>query len=127
MTGEARRHPVGDQLLTPKNASLVVLDHWPSQVQAVTSTGPKPPAWSNDRRYPGDRRALFVALTDAGRSAADAFQEGATTKLDRLLSAFARDDRQALRRAMTLVTAAVEPTVRAQEVPSEQGRLTCQS
>jgi len=38
MTSDARRDPVGDYLLTPDNAALVVIDYQPSQVQAVTST-----------------------------------------------------------------------------------------
>jgi hypothetical protein len=104
-----------------------VIDHQPSQVQAVTSTGPKPAASSNGRRYPGERRAPFVALTDAGRSAANTFHEEATTEPDRLLVPFARHDRQASRRAMTLVIAAVEPKVPADDIPSERRRLTCQN
>jgi nicotinamidase-related amidase len=37
MVSEARRDPVADQLLTPQNAALVVIDYQPSQVQTVAS------------------------------------------------------------------------------------------
>jgi nicotinamidase-related amidase len=37
MTSEPIRDPVTDQLLTPQNAALVVIDYQPSQIQAVRS------------------------------------------------------------------------------------------
>ena len=37
MTSEARRDPTADQLLTPQNSALVVIDYQPSQIQAVKS------------------------------------------------------------------------------------------
>jgi nicotinamidase-related amidase len=37
MTSEARRDPIADQLLTPENSALVVIDYQPSQIQAVKS------------------------------------------------------------------------------------------
>jgi nicotinamidase-related amidase len=37
MTGEPIRDPVTDDLLTPQNAALVVIDYQPSQIQAVRS------------------------------------------------------------------------------------------
>jgi len=37
MTSDARRDPTTDDLLTPENAALVVIDYQPAQVQAVKS------------------------------------------------------------------------------------------
>ena len=37
MASEPRRDPVKDQLLTPENAALIIIDYQPSQIQAVTS------------------------------------------------------------------------------------------
>src|SRR6476619_6059191 len=37
MVSERRRDPMTDHLLTPQNATLVVIDYQPSQVQTVTS------------------------------------------------------------------------------------------
>ena len=37
MVSEPRRDPVKDQLLTPENAALIIIDYQPSQIQAVTS------------------------------------------------------------------------------------------
>jgi nicotinamidase-related amidase len=37
MTSEPIRDPANDQLLTPQNAALVVIDYQPSQIQTVTS------------------------------------------------------------------------------------------
>src|SRR6201995_3872578 len=37
MTSEALRDPVSDQLLTPQNSALVVIDYQPSQIQAGQS------------------------------------------------------------------------------------------
>jgi len=37
MTSETRRDPISDQLLTPENSALVVIDYQPSQIQAVRS------------------------------------------------------------------------------------------
>jgi nicotinamidase-related amidase len=37
MTSEGIRDPVTDDLLTPQNAALVVIDYQPSQIQAVRS------------------------------------------------------------------------------------------
>jgi len=37
MTSEPIRDPVGDHLLTPQNAALVVIDYQPNQIQAVRS------------------------------------------------------------------------------------------
>ena len=37
MTSEPMRDPVTDPLLTPRNSALLVIDHQPSQIQAVTS------------------------------------------------------------------------------------------
>lgn len=37
MTSEPTRDPFTDQLITPQNAALVVIDYQPSQVQTVTS------------------------------------------------------------------------------------------
>jgi len=37
MTSDARRDPTTDDLLTPENAALVVIDYQPTQVQAVKS------------------------------------------------------------------------------------------
>ena len=37
MTSEPIRDPIGDALLTPQNAALLVIDYQPSQIQTVTS------------------------------------------------------------------------------------------
>jgi DNA-binding MarR family transcriptional regulator len=54
---------------------------------------------------PGDRRALHVALTDAGRRAATAFHADATQQLNDLLSPLAPDDHETFRSAMAKVIA----------------------
>jgi DNA-binding MarR family transcriptional regulator len=75
------------------------------------------------RRSPvtGDRRAVAVTLTDAGRAAAHAFHQEATAQLDRLLAALPRDEREAFRRAMTQVIAAAEATAHGDDVRAKQG------
>jgi DNA-binding MarR family transcriptional regulator len=55
---------------------------------------------------PGDRRALHVTLTEAGRRAAAAFHGEVTAELESLLSALAPDDREHFRRAMVAIIAA---------------------
>src|SRR5260370_30959199 len=37
MTSEPLRDPVGDDLLTPRNSALVVIDYQPDQMQVMTS------------------------------------------------------------------------------------------
>jgi DNA-binding MarR family transcriptional regulator len=54
----------------------------------------------------GDRRALHVTLTEAGRRAAAAFHGEVTAELESLLSALAPDDREHFRRAMVAIIAA---------------------
>jgi DNA-binding MarR family transcriptional regulator len=53
----------------------------------------------------GDRRALHVTLTDAGRRAATAFHGEVTIELEHLLSPLAPIDREHFRRAMAAVIA----------------------
>ena len=55
---------------------------------------------------PGDRRALRVTLTDAGRRAAVAFHADATEELNQLLSPLAPADREHFRSMMTQIVAA---------------------
>ncbi|HEY6687239.1 MAG TPA: MarR family transcriptional regulator [Propionibacteriaceae bacterium] len=54
----------------------------------------------------GDRRALHVTLTEAGRRTAAAFHGEVTAELESLLSALAPDDREHFRRAMVAIIAA---------------------
>jgi DNA-binding MarR family transcriptional regulator len=54
----------------------------------------------------GDRRALHVTLTEAGRRAAAAFHGEVTAELEALLSALVPDDREHFRRAMVAIIAA---------------------
>jgi DNA-binding MarR family transcriptional regulator len=53
---------------------------------------------------PGDRRALRVTLTDAGRRAAAAFHAEVTAELGQLLSPLASQDREQFRTAMAKIT-----------------------
>ena len=53
---------------------------------------------------PGDRRALRVTLTDAGRRSAVAFHAEATAELSQLLSPLAPHDREQFRVAMAKIT-----------------------
>ena len=53
---------------------------------------------------PGDRRALRVTLTDAGRRSAAAFHAEVTAELSRLLSPLAPEDREQFRTAMARIT-----------------------
>jgi DNA-binding MarR family transcriptional regulator len=59
---------------------------------------------------PGDRRALRVTLTDAGRQAAAAFHAAVTAELSQLLSPLASQDREQFRTAMAKITQAAGPT-----------------
>ena len=52
---------------------------------------------------PGDRRALRVILTDAGRRSAAAFHAEVTTALNELLSPLAPEDREQFRTAMARI------------------------
>jgi DNA-binding MarR family transcriptional regulator len=51
----------------------------------------------------GDRRALHVTLTEAGRRAAAAFHGEVTAELDNLLSVLAPNDREHFRRGMVAI------------------------
>jgi DNA-binding MarR family transcriptional regulator len=53
---------------------------------------------------PGDRRALRVTLTDAGRRSAAAFHAEVTAELRQLLSPLAPQDREEFRTAMAKIT-----------------------
>jgi DNA-binding MarR family transcriptional regulator len=53
----------------------------------------------------GDRRALHVTLTDAGRRAATAFRGEVAAELEHLLSPLAPHDREHFRRAMAAIIA----------------------
>jgi DNA-binding MarR family transcriptional regulator len=53
---------------------------------------------------PGDRRALRVALTDAGRRSAAAFHAEVTAELSQLLSPLAPQDRRRFQTAMATIT-----------------------
>jgi DNA-binding MarR family transcriptional regulator len=53
----------------------------------------------------GDRRALRVTLTDAGKRAASAFHGEVTVELERLVSPLAPHDREQFRRAMAAIIA----------------------
>jgi DNA-binding MarR family transcriptional regulator len=59
---------------------------------------------------PGDRRALRVTLTEAGRRAAAAFHAEVTAELNQLLSPLAPPDREQFRTAMAKITKAAERT-----------------
>jgi DNA-binding MarR family transcriptional regulator len=59
---------------------------------------------------PGDRRALRVTLTDAGRRAAAAFHGEVTAELNQLLSPLAPQDRQRFRTAMAKIALAAGRT-----------------
>jgi DNA-binding MarR family transcriptional regulator len=54
----------------------------------------------------GDRRALHVTPTDAGRRTAAAFHGEVTAELESLLSALAPEDREHFRRGMVAIIAA---------------------
>jgi DNA-binding MarR family transcriptional regulator len=54
----------------------------------------------------GDRRALHVTLTEAGRRAAAAFHGEVTAELESLLSALAPEDREHFRRGISAIIAA---------------------
>jgi DNA-binding MarR family transcriptional regulator len=54
---------------------------------------------------PGDRRALQVTLTDAGRRAATGFHAEVTAQLGHLLSPLAPHDREQFRKAMAAIIA----------------------
>ena len=56
-------------------------------------------------RVHGDRRALHVTLTDAGRHAATAFHREVTVELEQLLSPLAPHDQEHFRRAMAAIIA----------------------
>ena len=59
---------------------------------------------------PGDRRALRVTLTEAGRRSAAAFHAEVTAELNQLLSPLAPPDREQFRTAMAKITQAAERT-----------------
>jgi DNA-binding MarR family transcriptional regulator len=59
---------------------------------------------------PGDRRALRVTLTEAGRRSATAFHADVTAELNQLLSPLARNDRERFRTAMATITQAAGRT-----------------
>ena len=59
---------------------------------------------------PGDRRALRVTLTDAGRRSAAAFHAEVTAELNQLLSPLAPEDREQFRTATAKITQAAGPT-----------------
>jgi DNA-binding MarR family transcriptional regulator len=59
---------------------------------------------------PGDRRALRVTLTEAGRRSATAFHADVTAELNRLLSPLALNDRERFRTAMAEITQAAGRT-----------------
>ena len=61
---------------------------------------------------PGDRRALRVTLTEAGRQAAAAFHAEVTAELNQLLSPLAPPDRDQFRTAMAQVTKSAERTAK---------------
>src|SRR6185437_15454430 len=54
---------------------------------------------------PGDRRALRVTLTEAGRQAATAFHAEMSAELDRLISPLAPQDREHFRKTMAGIIA----------------------
>ena len=58
---------------------------------------------------PGDRRALRVTLTDAGRRAAAAFHADETEELNQLLSPLAPADREHFRNMMAQIVVAAGP------------------
>jgi DNA-binding MarR family transcriptional regulator len=59
---------------------------------------------------PGDRRALRVTLTEAGRRSAAAFHADETAELNQLLSPLAPPDREQFRTAMARITQAAGST-----------------
>jgi DNA-binding MarR family transcriptional regulator len=59
---------------------------------------------------PGDRRALRVTLTEAGRQSAAAFHAEVTAELNQLLSPLAPPDREQFRTAMAKITQAAGRT-----------------
>jgi DNA-binding MarR family transcriptional regulator len=59
---------------------------------------------------PGDRRALRVALTNAGHRSATAFHADVTAELHQLLSPLAPEDREQFRTAMAKITQAASRT-----------------
>ena len=59
---------------------------------------------------PGDRRALRVTLTEAGRRSAAAFHTEVTAELRQLLSPLAPQDREQFRTAMAKITQAAGQT-----------------
>jgi DNA-binding MarR family transcriptional regulator len=59
---------------------------------------------------PGDRRALRVTLTDAGRRSAAAFHAEVTAELNQLLSPLTPPDRERFRTAMAKITQAAGRT-----------------
>jgi DNA-binding MarR family transcriptional regulator len=59
---------------------------------------------------PGDRRALRVALTDAGRRSAAAFHAEVTAEVSQLLSPLAPQDRERFRTAMAKISQAAGRT-----------------
>jgi DNA-binding MarR family transcriptional regulator len=60
---------------------------------------------------PGDRRALRVTLTDAGRRAAAAFHADATAELNRLVSPLPLEERERFCTAIAEVIAGAQRTV----------------
>jgi nicotinamidase-related amidase len=54
MTSESRRDPVTDQLLTPENSALLIIDYQPVQVSSVASM---------------DRRGLVLNIVDVAKAA----------------------------------------------------------
>jgi DNA-binding MarR family transcriptional regulator len=59
---------------------------------------------------PGDRRALRVSLTDAGRRAATAFHGDVTEQLDEVLSPLTATEREQFRTAVTKLVAGLSQT-----------------
>ena len=66
---------------------------------------------------PGDRRALHVTLTDAGRRAATAFHSEATEELNHLLWALPSTDREDFRRAIGKIIAVRQASPATEQSP----------
>jgi DNA-binding MarR family transcriptional regulator len=55
---------------------------------------------------PGDRRAVSVALTPAGRAAASAFHRDVSASLDQLAGVLAPGERESFRRSLARIAMA---------------------